>query len=224
MGADEFLDSDGDQMPDYWEISEELNIAVDDADSDTDSDLLPALAEYNLGADPDTAETVLTAADRGSWSDAGNHSAADKSTPTGSPGSDVYRSFFIFNLPSPSATIVSAAVRLELASYTSIAAEETLLLYDVTTNTASLAASGAGQTAIYNDLGSGVLFGEFDVTPIDQSSIMDIPLNKEMVAAINAAGAGEFAVGLRLETSGSGGLWFSTADEVRVHQLILIEE
>jgi hypothetical protein len=224
MGADEFLDSDGDQLPDYWEILNELDMAADDADSDTDSDLLPALAEYHLGTDPSLAETVLTATNRGAWSDEGNHTAADKSTPTGSSASRTYRSFFIFTIGDSSATVVSAAVRLELAGYTSIAAKETLQLYDVTTHTTTLAATGSGQTAIYDDLGSGVLLGEFDVTPSDQYSIMDIVLNEDLVAGINAAGAGEFAVGLRLETSGAGGLSFSAADEARVHQLVLKEE
>ena len=115
-------------------------------------------------------------------------------------------------------------MRLELANYDSIAAEETLQIYDVTTGTAVLAAGGFGQTAIYTDLGSGVFFGDFDVSPVDQSAVLDIPLNQEAVDSINAAGSGNFAIGLRLETSGAGGLSFSNAEEVRVHQLVLIEE
>ena len=225
MGADEFRDSDGDKIPDYWEIIHGLSISTDDSGTDSDGDMLPALSEYHLDTDPNSAETVLSAGDRrGAWTIAGNHTASDKSTPTG-VATNTYRSFFIFDLSSLAATITAASVRLELTAYTSITPEETLQIYDVSTNTATLTASGSGQTGIYNDLGSGELYGEFEVSPADQNMVLDIPLNTEAVADINAAAGGNFAIGLRLETLvGDGALFFSTADEDRTHQLILVTE
>jgi len=224
VGADEFRDSDGDKVPDYWEILNGLSISTDDADSDLDGDLLPALAEYHLGTDPNSAETVLSAGTRrGAWTSTGDHTASDISTPTGT-AIKTYRSFFVFDLNSLAATGTAAALRLELTAYTSGAGEETLQVYDVSTNTATLVADGAGQTAIYDDLGSGELYGEFEVSPADQNTVLDIPLNAAAMAGINAAAGGNFAIGLKLKTLGNGALFFSDADEDRIHQLILVAE
>ncbi len=223
IGADEFRDSDNDNVPDYWEIINGLNFAVDDADSDSDGDLLPTLAEYQLDTDPNSSDTVLNGIDRGAWSSTGDHTALDKSTPTGNASGN-YRSFFIFDLSSLATTIGTAAVRLELTNYGSIDAVETIQAYDVSTDTTTLAADGTGQAAIYDDLGSGDLYGDFDVTPTDQNTVLDIQLNSETVSDINAAAGGQFAIGLKLESSGEGGLSFSDASEDRTHQLILVAE
>jgi len=223
MGADEFRDSDGDKIPDYWEIVHGLSISTDDSAMDSDGDLVPALSEYQVDTDPNSAETVLTAGDRrGSWSSVGNHSASDKSTPTG-VDTNTYCSFFIFDLSSLVATVTTAAVRLELTAYTSSNPEETLQFYDVSTPAATLVTDGP-DAGIYTDLGSGELFGEFEVNPADQNTVLDIPLNAEAVAGINAAAGGDFAIGLKLETLGNGALFFSDADEDRTHQLILVAE
>ncbi len=72
--------------------------------------------------------------------------------------------------------------------------------------------------------GSGVFLGDFDVTPAEQGMVLDIVLNGDAVDYINAAGGGNIAIGLKLETLGNGALKFSDTDEVRIHQLILIEE
>lgn len=52
IGADEFFDSDGDGMPDGWEVSHGLNPLVKDADGDADSDGFTNLEEYLAGTDP----------------------------------------------------------------------------------------------------------------------------------------------------------------------------
>lgn len=50
-------DSDGDQMPDAWEIANGLKPNIDDADKDKDHDDLLNLAEYRKGADPQDDDT-----------------------------------------------------------------------------------------------------------------------------------------------------------------------
>ncbi|MBN1669874.1 MAG: VCBS repeat-containing protein [Kiritimatiellae bacterium] len=52
MGADEFVDSDGDQMADAWEIAQFGGITNKDGTADGDSDGLNDLGEYNNGCDP----------------------------------------------------------------------------------------------------------------------------------------------------------------------------
>jgi hypothetical protein len=56
------VDSDGDGMPDEYELahSPTLDKDTDDADLDPDEDGLPNLAEYVLGTDPNTPDNPLT--------------------------------------------------------------------------------------------------------------------------------------------------------------------
>ena len=49
-------DSDGDRMPDFWEIANGLNHLVANAQADPDNDGRSNLEEYNAGTDPQVAE------------------------------------------------------------------------------------------------------------------------------------------------------------------------
>ncbi len=51
------LDSDGDGMPDSWEIDNGLDPYTDDANEDPDGDGLTNLKEYQLGTDPNNPDT-----------------------------------------------------------------------------------------------------------------------------------------------------------------------
>jgi hypothetical protein len=54
----EFVDTDGDGMPDIWEDTHGLNkLDPDDASEDPDLDDLDNLAEYNNGTDPNNSDT-----------------------------------------------------------------------------------------------------------------------------------------------------------------------
>ena len=46
------IDTDGDQMPDKWEVENNLNPTIDDSYLDADNDKLTNLREYLLGKDP----------------------------------------------------------------------------------------------------------------------------------------------------------------------------
>jgi len=52
-----FADSDGDALPDGWEVTCGLNPLLDDALSDFDNDGLPAIYEYYHGTDPTNADS-----------------------------------------------------------------------------------------------------------------------------------------------------------------------
>jgi len=53
------LDSDGDGMPDWWELKYGLNPFVRDASGNPDHDGLNNLEEYNAGSDPTSFDTVV---------------------------------------------------------------------------------------------------------------------------------------------------------------------
>ena len=52
LGSSELIDSDGDGMPDAWEVTNGLNPAIDDASLDADSDGIDNLGEYLFCTDP----------------------------------------------------------------------------------------------------------------------------------------------------------------------------
>ena len=57
MGADEFYDTDGDEIPDYWEVTHGLDPSSGDAGNDPDSDGLSNLGEYQNNTDPFNSDT-----------------------------------------------------------------------------------------------------------------------------------------------------------------------
>lgn len=50
-------DTDGDGMPDWWELAHGLNPAVNDAGGDADGDQLTNLQEYQAGSDPQASDS-----------------------------------------------------------------------------------------------------------------------------------------------------------------------
>ena len=51
-------DSDGDGMPDWWEVRYGLNRLANDSTGDLDGDGIPNLAEYRLGVQPDRDDVI----------------------------------------------------------------------------------------------------------------------------------------------------------------------
>jgi len=57
MGADEFVDADGDNMADYWEVREFGDTGTTEGTEDTDGDLLDTFGEYMNQTDPHSGDT-----------------------------------------------------------------------------------------------------------------------------------------------------------------------
>ncbi len=109
--------------------------------------------------------------------------------------------FFVFNLSGVTVPIFTATLSIG----NSEADTGTYVSWDVTTPIGSLEQSWIGPTgafspdpealAIFNDLGSGVLYGWTPFSPADDSSQIMIHLNPFAVQSINAAEGGSWAIG-----------------------------
>jgi hypothetical protein len=220
MGCDEFGDSDGDGLPDFWEAAHELDLA----DADPDGDSLTNLNEYVLGTNPQEATPLFAAQGRGAYRDDGVHDPADGGTLIGATASGDYRTYLTFDLGELTATVVAATLRLELVGYDSIDPSESLEIWGVTTD-AGLLESSSGSVSSYDDLGDGSSYGHWTFTPADVGTVLEIPLVSAAVTAINAAAGSTFAIGLTLDDYYVGQqVSFSEAGEARVHQLVLSTE
>ena len=119
-------------------------------------------------------------------------------------GNDLnYHDFFVFQIPSGSYT--SAVLRIYNPGivagdtnngYICPCSSLTYTNWDVTTPDTVLEALNSGRTDIFDDLGSGVLYGSVVVTAASDGTYIDISLDAAALAAINAhAGDGNFAIG-----------------------------
>ncbi len=184
--------------------------------------VLIGLAAASLSA---AAQTAVDAFDRGSYNRSFvgttpgpvSHNPDNTNYFTGQDftGMNVgagYRSFFAFDLSSfAGQSITSATLHLfnPIGSFFQFnpAANsgpfETLQIFDVATPAATLL-SGSGGLAAFEDLGTGVSFGTVNVSLADNNSFIDIVLNSDGLAAVNAAAGGSILFGGRLTSIDAG--------------------
>jgi hypothetical protein len=110
-----------------------------------------------------------------------------------------FRNFFVFDLSSLTADVPSATLRLNALSIAGTT--NTLELYDVTTSIDTLTTFGSDKAAIYEDLGSGTVYGARVILELEHDTYIDIELNDDCLAAINA-NHGKFAIGGTLNPPG----------------------
>ncbi|MFM6271097.1 MAG: hypothetical protein ACKPFA_32070, partial [Dolichospermum sp.] len=108
--------------------------------------------------EPHLNTITLNAADTGWYDVTGYHDPGNTNYIVGDYYG-LYRNWFTFNLPTLTAPIISAQLKVNTFEYTSLDASETYELRDVTTAVPTLTAGGSGLTAIYADLGDGAIYG-----------------------------------------------------------------
>jgi len=156
------------------------------------------------------ASVIIDSFDNGRYDETGQHDPASPSTLTGfTSGSGVgigeHRGFFVFDLSGLTNTYGSGLIRFVAnnGQFISEVGPETLVLFDVDTPLPDLLAGGLGNTAIFDDLGSGTPYGstEIDALYAAPSPPVSVALNANAIAAINAqAGVGVFATGTAITT------------------------
>jgi hypothetical protein len=155
-----------------------------------------AVVIFASHAAPASAALIqINASDTGAYASDGNHTAANQNYITGQSGTE-RRSFFVFDLTSVYAPITSATLNLWnpntnphpcCLGYRSPSATETFNLYDVNTPVSTVTAGGTGLTNVFDDLGTGSLFGSYVASAADNGKVISIALNASGLAALNGA-------------------------------------
>ena len=116
----------------------------------------------------------------------------------------LFRNFFTFDLSSLSIPVISATLELTRFEYVSTAESETFGLFDVSTDAVTLNDNVGINLAIYDDLGSGISYGEFEVSSEGlETDVLSFQLNAAAIGDINAAKGGWFSIGGALLSPGS---------------------
>lgn len=146
-----------------------------------------------------TAQTdvAVDADDRGWYREDGFHDSDNENYLTGIFDligvRSARNSFFVFDLVDIEA-VESASLRLFLPTngYNSDDSDETFSVFDFSGDLTDLV-DGVGGTAAFDDLGTGLNFGSIDIESANENSFIDIELNADGIAFLNAQ-AGDFAV------------------------------
>ena len=182
----------------------------------TISEALFAFSQAGLGTQQLLLVTTggpktLNATSMGWWDSTGAHTASNTnyiagvcSSTDACVGDDLnHHDFFVFNLASIGSTITSAQLSLfnPTNGYVSDTSALTMSFFDVTTPISTLTASGSGQVAIYNDLGSGTLYvSSQSVNAASNNAQLSFSLTAAGVAGLDAA---RFVAGTQVAVGGA---------------------
>lgn len=107
-----------------------------------------------------------------------------------------FRNFFTFDLSTLTGTVTNATLQLSAYTCMSPNSSESYGLFDVSTAAATLNNTFGTNAAIFNDLGSGTSYGQFNVNIATcMNSTLNLALNASAISAINAAKGGYFSIG-----------------------------
>jgi hypothetical protein len=171
-----------------------------------------------------TGATVV-AANKGWFTEFGEHQPGNFNTLTGSTGipgapstDTLYRSFFVFDFTDVVDTVTNAILRLELVEYVTPEPTETYTVFDVLASADTLAQPYALSDAmghnIYTDLGEGVAYGGGVVSSPNVGSVQNIVLNTSAVLDINASLEAQFSVGIALPLELASGMRYIKFSEL----------
>lgn len=209
-----------------------------DTDADTIADGCDRCAgmddriDMNTNGTPDCAELMTRTIDvkkvgtnywRGWQANAtATHDTSNDNTITGTTGSSIYNTYFVFNLAGFTATtIAEVKLELEMESYVSGDANEVISIWDVTTPSSTVETTGLNVT-IHNDLGTGMKYGMATVTSasVGAANPVSFTLNAQANTDLKAKLGSEFVVGVHLDVT-PGYVRFSAAQEARIARIVV---
>ena len=159
------------------------------------------------------AQTIeVLATDSGWYHEQGRHDANNENYISGQvslTGDLHHHNFFVFDLASIDVPIMAAVFRV----YTwDVRASDIYTLYDVSTPIPVLTASGSNEVAVYNDLGSGTVYGNTSILVDQDNQFIDIALNSDAISSITLAN-GDWAIGGDFASTIDWAFGSSTLDE-----------
>lgn len=173
------------------------------------------LATLSLAAaGPASAEEIrIQALDMGWYNSDGSHDAFNNNTLTGFLGATEYRSFYIWTLPALNGTVTAAKIEFDLPYSLGVAGfgDQNGRVFDVTAaslGNLSLTDGGGNGLGIFADLGAGSSYADFSIGPADALTLFQFSLNANGLAALQAASAQSFAMGIQNVTPGNSGDYF----------------
>ena len=148
---------------------------------------------------------TFNAVDNGWYDNSGITSPSNTNTWTGFDGSSVYRnSFYNFDVSGIAAgqVITSATITFNgnNGNYASPDATETVQIWDVTSTTPGLGSS----VSVYNDLMTGVEYGQTNVSAANGSSMPTFSVTLGSVSFADILADGQFSLGAHISTLRSG--------------------
>jgi autotransporter-associated beta strand protein len=140
---------------------------------------------------------TVNAFDRGFFDNTGTHYSWNSNYFAGSypTPTNVYRDFFIFNIPVSTNSIVHAELLVDNYQVASPYSQQTYMVHKVTTPIATLEASAAGLVGVYNDLGTGAVYSVRGFATNEAQQISVVPLNAQFINDATAAAGGQLAIG-----------------------------
>lgn len=148
------------------------------------------------------ASVTINATDHGWYDNLGFHNPGNKNYLAGEAGpeTNIYRNWFVFNVPEFSGTIVQAELLINCYQNSSPHGRETYVLRHVSTPVATLTAGGSGLTNIYNDLGDGPVYSVRNVAVLESNERAIVPLNVAFINDATAAMGAQIALGGSIAT------------------------
>ncbi|HEY7087305.1 MAG TPA: PEP-CTERM sorting domain-containing protein [Tepidisphaeraceae bacterium] len=164
---------------------------------------LAALLIVMLASAARAGTMTVTASKTGFYSNGGFHSSGNSNYEIGDVEDNfILRDFASFSLPTLPAGqgVISATLTVTTATVSTSDPSETATFYDVTTPFSTLSPSYSSGSAtglsVYDDLGSGTIYGSQVYFPSDlPGGTKTITLNSAAVADINAALGHSFSIG-----------------------------
>ena len=167
-------------------------------------------AQRPLDVPDSSAVEPYTGYNQGWWAEHEGHDGDGYDNPNYATGYsmpyDETRSFFTFYVGGVDRRVTAATMRVPRGCATSPDASERVRFYDVSTPARELVTGTAPSASTFEDLGSGVLYAQNDVSTAGGGAVLDIRLNARALEALNRArGRDYFSVGAAVSTLSSTG-------------------
>ncbi|MCK4626191.1 MAG: PEP-CTERM sorting domain-containing protein [Phycisphaerae bacterium] len=158
-----------------------------------------------LTASADGDEEIMAISPWAGWyKETGENSHPMINHITGEYNDVQFRNYWIFDFSGLPQTVLGARLRISTGEISTPDQSEVYTLFHVETDPDTVL-FGNYSVSTFQDLGSGTIYGSLEFTQAMQGTVVSFGLNEDLVAAINQARGGKFAMGGSVTTLTPGG-------------------